>query len=247
MTLQLQHPHQTSLPVPNSSPIPRPVAPIHDEVERYVSRLLQEHSESSWTVLKTEKSKRLTYELSRKPIPGFENVMFRVKFYLPGIMPEWVYDTILDGPGQKTWNPLVKDVEVLYEENGWSYRVTDFKAPPGIADREIVERRATKYDHVSSTRYIIYTSQGTEHIQATRPVRKRYVRGSTFLTGYIISPLEHEPQYAGQSGACVTFLTHGSPGGSIPVILLNAFGGRAAVDFCNALRKEVIHRYVPGN
>lgn len=155
--------------------------------------------------------------------------MIKVLTYYPDIKPSLLYDVLHDPDYRKEWDAyMIEGSEFccLNPNNDIGYYAV--RCPSPLKNRDFVLQRSWL---ATPDEYFII-SHSTYH--DSYPPRKGYIRGITFLTGYLVRPKE--------SGCSLAYIAQTDPRGSLPKWIVNKITHIFAPSLIKKIR-EACYRY----
>lgn len=125
-----------------------------------------------------------------------------------------VYDVLHDPLYRKTWDQhMIDGYEIccLNPNNDIGYYA--LKCPKPMKNRDFVTQRSW----LDTGNEFLIVNHSVNH--STVPVKKNFVRGISYITGYLICP--DTPQRPDLPGCSITYVTQSDPKGKLPVWLVN--------------------------
>eukprot|EP00743_Colponemidia_sp_Colp-15_P003518 GILK01003796.1.p1 GENE.GILK01003796.1~~GILK01003796.1.p1 ORF type:complete len:801 (+),score=136.12 GILK01003796.1:104-2506(+) len=199
------------------------------DAEKGFQQLLTLESETvgdSWEILLTRKVNKLS--VFKKKSNDSPICVIKAFAEFEGISREVLFKTIFDVEVRAAWDKTFSDfrvADVLGEDDILYYGI---KGPWGITNRDFVQRRSIRHIESEQMTIMLYKSVDTEKV----PLRKGYIRANTLLSGYIIRTDPKNPNVTK-----LTIISQNDLKGLLPKALVNAFAGRAPLDWINAMLK----------
>jgi len=201
---------------------------FQDQIERYKSIQLTEQdlehpliveSDFEWflneittndeydVITNTEKIK-----VHRKIIKDSPVNRIKANFDIDDISPDIAANLIVEPELRVKWDTVIGEYKVIDTVNDNDVIYFSVNMPMGIYNRDFVEYRVCKYDRERHNYIIVYK-------HATHPAcpeRKNFVRAITYISGYVIGPVEGFP-----NRTSVTYIAQNDLKGSIPKYIIN--------------------------
>jgi len=120
-----------------------------------------------------------------------------------------MYDVLHDPDYRKVWDKHMidaYDIGCLNPNNDVGYYA--MSCPPPIKDRDFVLQRSW----LDTGKECLILNHSVYH--KDYPVKKEYIRGISYITGFLIQPLKG-------GGCSVGYVSHSHPGGTLPSWLVN--------------------------
>jgi len=150
--------------------------------------------------------------------------MIRMKTVYKDVDADVLYDVLHDPDYRKVWDKHMlesKDLGCLNPNNDISYY--SIKCPAPVRNRDFVLQRS--WLQTPKEYYIINHSV----FHRNCPVKHGFIRGTSFLTGFLISP--------NGKGCELGYVTHSDPGGNLPSWVSNKISSGFAPKMVKRLQK----------
>jgi len=147
-----------------------------------------------------------------RPADNSQFRMIRLKTVFSDIHADTLYDVLHDPDYRKTWDKHMldsKELGVLNPNNDISYYA--IQCPPPLKNRDFVLQRS--WLQTSKEYYIINHSVYHKDV----PNKKGFIRGLSFLTGFLITPTSNN----GKPGCEFGYVAHSDPRGQLPSWVTN--------------------------
>jgi len=210
------------------------------QADKNIQNFLCLMAEKSWTEVKnsdvdehgnTDEFSRVT--IKKKTDSNESLFVFRGEGKIKADIKNLV--ALLFDPKRRTeWDLACKECYILKEiSENIQLAYMSYQSPlPLVADRDFVFIRCNKRE--SEKRTIICTTSVESLLM---PVRDRYIRADSKISGWIVDQLEETKE--GQLVCKVSCALQMDPKGWIPNILTNTLGPKKAIDSFQALRRAV--------
>lgn len=160
-----------------------------------------------------------------RPAENSQFRMIRLKTVFSDVKAETLYDVLHDPEYRKTWDKHMlesQELGMLNPNNDVSYYAVHCPAP--VRNRDFVLQRS--WLQTSSESYIINHSVRHRAV----PPRKGFIRGLSYLTGLLVTPLH--------TGGCeLGYVAHSDPRGQLPIWVTNKLSTILAPKMVHRLHK----------
>ncbi|CAF4963114.1 unnamed protein product [Rotaria socialis] len=138
-------------------------------------------------------------------------ILYRHSMSYVGISAELLYDVIHDSAFRSTWDTaMLEGYEICSVLPNSDIGYYSIRSPTPFKNRDFVTQRYWLDFGRNSEKYII--NHSVNHLR--EQPRKNFVRGISYLTGYLIVP-------SGPSSCTFYYMTQSDPGGSLPSWFVN--------------------------
>ncbi|CAF1013010.1 unnamed protein product [Rotaria sordida] len=164
-------------------------------------------SDEGWTICYDKSSSRVSTK--KNSLSAFDVV--RVQSDFSDISADLLYDVIHDGQYRSIWDTnMLEGYELCAVLHNSDIGYYSMKSPAPFKNRDFVTQRAW-FDYGRNQEKIII-NHSVNHLR--EPPRKNFVRGISYLTGYLIIP-------TGPSSCRFYYMTQSDPGGNLPAWVVN--------------------------
>ncbi|CAF1234430.1 unnamed protein product [Adineta ricciae] len=164
-------------------------------------------NDDGWTVCYDKSSCRVATKKST--LSAFD--VIRVQSEFKDISADLLYDVLHDGSYRAKWDSTMlesNDICIVSPNSDIGYY--SVKSPPPFKNRDFVTQRVWLDYGRNQEKYIL--NHSVNHLR--EPPRKNFVRGISYLTGFLIIP-------KGSSSCTFYYMTQCDPGGSLPAWFVN--------------------------
>ncbi|XP_076362899.1 START domain-containing protein 10-like [Tachypleus tridentatus] len=154
--------------------------------------------------------------------------MIKIKAVFKDILPSLLYDVVMDPAYRKTWDIYMLDsydIGCLNPNNDIGYYAVRFPAP--LKNRDFVLQRSWLD---TGKEYLLFNHSVFHKLL---PIKKGFIRGISFLTGFVIRPVNGK-------GCELNYVTQCDPSGSLPVWVINKFTQICAPKLVKKLQKASV-------
>jgi len=164
-------------------------------------------TDEGWTICYDKSACRVSTK--KNTLSPFDVVRIQSEF--GNISGELLYDVIHDGEFRSTWDTsMLEGYELCTVSPNSDIGYYSVKSPPPFKNRDFVTQRCWLDFGRNKEKYVI--NHSVNHLR--EPPRKNFVRGISYLTGYLIIP-------KGPSSCMFYYMTQCDPGGSLPAWAVN--------------------------